>query len=403
MVHFPPESVVHFPQNIQFQFYLPSLEEMRGSQEGLDMIQVIDDDNFSTALTTGCPGSGKTTVAVYRLARLINQKANVRFVTYQNMLVLAIKNLIKGQGFGDDRVTTFNKWYYRQTGIFFDTNNPPTSQEIVVQFENINNNDLEEILIDEGQDLPHCVFEAIPKYARRCFVGADNGQKVHKYGTRQELIEESFQKNFPAYKRFVLHRNFRNTYETYRFARQFMPTANLVAWDTTILDELERKNRRGLKPTVITYNDKKARDEHLETTLNNAGGNVAILCPLAVPHPLGEASVDQVYKLITEMGIQATKYKNGDPIPQNIERYVVTTFISSKGMEFDTVIIPRINFRKNISEEWYVACTRAKSEIFIYRDIMNPQIDPMANFDPDTYNLVALEKNKDLSANTSAF
>jgi superfamily I DNA/RNA helicase len=66
---------------------------MRATPEGLEMLRMIDDDNFRSALISGCPGAGKTTVSIYRLVRLANQQRNVHLVTFQNMLVLAIRSV----------------------------------------------------------------------------------------------------------------------------------------------------------------------------------------------------------------------------------------------------------------------------------------------------------------------
>jgi len=95
--------------------------------------------------------------------------------------------------------------------------------------------------------------------------------------------------------------------------------------------------------------------------------------------------------MVTKMGISATKYHHEEEISDDLERYVVTTFISSKGLEFDVVIIPRINFFKDIPQEWYVASTRAKKELFVFRDLNDPQKDPISGFDPDTYNALDAE------------
>jgi len=378
-----------------FEFHLPSLEDMRATPDGIEMLRMIDDDNFRSALITGCPGSGKTTVSIYRLVRLNNQQANVHLVTYQNMLVLAIRNLANVQQVPARRVSTFHKWYCPLTNSDFKTDAPPTAEQMIQAIENtrLAQNPPTELLIDEGQDLPLCVYQALPRYFTRCFVGADNGQQVHpRHGARMEQIEHSLQTSFAPYRRFALGRNFRNTYETYKFARQFIPRTNRVAWDEAILERLLRANRRGPKPTVISYRDVQRRNEHLRTTLENAEGNVAILSPLG-PTPanhVGE-TVDDLHQLVAGMGIQASKYHNQATVPPNLERHVVTTFKSAKGMEFNVVVIPRINFFKQIPEEWYVACTRARGQLFVYRDIGNPECDPIANFAPDTYDAETLD------------
>lgn len=374
---------------MSFEFHLPSLEEMRATNDGLEMLRMIDDDDFKSGLITGCPGSGKTTVSIYRLVRLNSQKKKVYLVTYQNMLVLAIKNLCNAAKVSVERVSTFHKWYFVKTRTNFDTDVPPSAEVMKQNLDatSLPQASIDELIIDEGQDLPLCVYQTLPHYFKRCFVGADNAQQVHPmHGACMEQIEETLQKNFGVYRRFALSRIFRNTYETYRFARQFIPKTNLVAWDPAILDRLERANRHGPKPMVVTYSDPIARNEHLRMVLNNAGGNVAILCPLG---PCNEKnpgiSVDEVYETVMELGITASKYHSKTSVPEKLERYVVTTYKSAKGMEFSTVVIPSINFFKRIPEEWYVACTRARGNLVIYCDIANPQHDPIRLFDRDTY------------------
>lgn len=380
-----------------FEFHLPSLEQMRATPEGLEMVRMMDDDNFHSALISGGPGTGKTTISVHRLVRLNTQQANVRLVTYQKLLVLAIRGLANQLAVPSHRVSTFHKWYCPLANANFDTDDPPTVDQMIEYLERspLAHQGLDEILIDEGQDLPLCVYQTIPRYAKRCFVGADNAQQVHpNHGAKREQIEQSLRENFAPYRGFALGRNFRNTYEIYRFARQFIPRTNLVAWDEAILERLLRANRRYYKPTVISYRDPNHRNEHLRITLENADGNVAVLCPLGPQprnHNYSGESVDEVYQIITQMGIRASKYRSGDTIPDKLERYVVTTFKSAKGLEFDVVVIPRINHSRKILEEWYVACTRALWRLVIYRDIGTPHYDPIAQFAPDTYDAESLD------------
>ena len=68
----------------------------------------------------------------------------------------------------------------------------------------------------------------------------------------------------------------------------------------------------------------------------------------------------------------------------NIENIHVTTYKSSKGLEFDTVIIPDfdsykwyINNTDNTSEnDYYVALTRAKTNLFLITKKSLRGIDP---------------------------
>ena len=63
-------------------------------------------------------------------------------------------------------------------------------------------------------------------------------------------------------------------------------------------------------------------------------------------------------------------FPNGCPPLKNVH---ITTFKSSKGLEFDTVIIPDFNkiisIVGNYNVEWqdvYVGCTRARSNLFLF-------------------------------------
>lgn len=386
-------------------FHLPTLEEMRRPENGgLEMIRIIDNDDFRSSLVTGCPGSGKTTVSVYRLIRLNRQEAGVRFVTYQNMLALTIRQAVNQQHQAaqvhlaeQPLVSTFHKWYCPLTDSSFDTDAPPTAEQMedLLARSPLARNDQTELIIDEGQDLPLCVYRTLPRYFRRSFIGADDGQQVHpRHGARIRDIEPILQQQHQPYRRHTLGRNFRNTFETYAFARYFMPRTNLVAWDQNILDQLDHAGKHGPKPTVITYTDRANRDQHLETTLRNAEGNVAILCPIGAQgrsRNSGE-SVEEMFAFVSRLGLPRSFYYNeGNRIPNTVENYHVSTFKSAKGMEFDVVVIPRINFFRRIPEEWYVACTRAKSQLFVYRDLRNPQRDPIADIDANTYDAVSLD------------
>jgi hypothetical protein len=146
---------------------------------------------------------------------------------------------------------------------------------------------------------------------------------------------------------------------------------------------------------IMPYTDTASRDEHMRKILRNAVGIVGILCPIG---PSGKErysgeSASAMHELITTWGISATIYHADLPVPTSFNRYIVTTFMSAKGLEFDTVVIPRMNFFRNplkdpetrIREEMYVACTRAKSRLYIYRDQKYPQYDPIKYFDQSTY------------------
>jgi superfamily I DNA/RNA helicase len=398
--------------DIEAEFHLPGVEALRREE----MWGMVHDDNFHTALVTGCAGSGKTTVSVYRLVRLNNQGHKVRLLTYQNMLVVFIKNLVVNNSEEAvdidrqvplDRISTFHDWFYNQRKMRFDIDNPPSRDEIRKAFQQkgFMPNMTAELLIDEGQDLPLWIYDVLPEYYSRVVVGADEAQQVKPNMPRDHVEQIRCLMNGATcqpHRPYPLGQNFRNTYETYRFARQFLPRAEYEeVWNPNIVNRLLAKNHHGRKPMVIPYSDTATRDTHMQKVLRNAvGSTVGILCPIGPGQERysGEA-VGGMHKLITSWGFPATAYHSDLPVPPTLKRFIVTTFISAKGLEFDIVVVPRMNFFRRpgpqattkIREEMYVACTRARSRLYIYRDQRNPQYDPIADFDPDTYETLTTE------------
>lgn len=394
--------------NVVAEFHLPGVEALRREE----MWGMVHDDNFHTALVTGCAGSGKTTVSVYRLIRLNNQGVKVRLLTLQNMLVAFIKNLVVNNTANTvdiekkvsvGRISTFHDWFYNQRGMSFDIDSPPSKEVIHEAFRQngLAQGMSAELLIDEGQDLPLWIYEALPKYYSRFLVGADEAQQVKPNMPRNHVdsIRSIFKENaYQPSRHYPLGQNFRNTYETYCFARQFLPQGEYQeVWDENIVNRILKKDRHGRKPMIIPYTDSASRNEHMRKILRNATGIVGVLCPIgpsSKEYYSGE-SAGAMHDLITSWGISATLYYAGlnVPEPESLKRYIVTTFISAKGLEFDTVVIPRMNFYRDpstethtrIREEMYVACTRAKSRLYIYRDQINPQYDPIKDFDQSTY------------------
>lgn len=389
----------------EIKFRLPSLESLRASPEGNAMIRMSEDDDFRSFLTIGCPGSGKTTLSILRLARLTNLGFDVLFITYQKLLVLAIRNAVRDSAANPKQITNFHRWYYDLTRDFIDKSELNAARIITnLDRAKLQKSGKEEILIDEGQDLQPAIYEALPRYFKRCFVSADNGQRVHEKGALSEEIGQNLESGFPPYRNSVLSRNFRNTYEIYRFSRQFAPRTNLVAWDENILASLKRTGRRGPKPTVVGYRDTESRKKHLRTVLDNAQGeNVAVLCEYGPASDRSKKadnkSVDEIHELVTNIGFSATKYHSESKEPESLEQIIITTYKSAKGMEFDTVVIPHINCSSpdRLREQWYVACTRSVTRLIIYHNLAAPFYDPIAKLpcDPETYESVLLDESAD--------
>lgn len=359
-----------------YTFHVPTLEVMREPRNGgRQMINMIERDDFDSALLTGVAGSGKTTVSLQRYLRLKRQNRSVLFITFQRLLAQAANNAVD-----NNDITTFHRWQYDWTGQLFCSDTFAQNINVALQDNPYSETQL---IIDEGQDLETVVYRVLPRYFRRCFVGADNGQQIHTNGASATQIASIFRTrtDYPVFIERELGQNFRNTYEIYRFARQFLPRTNLNAWNENILERLQRDNRRGERPEVRLYPDDNARNADIRRMVGNAlqrGDSVAVLAQ-------SPNQVDALYATINGVHMATKIHNDIRPLPP-LEGCIITTFKSAKGLEFDQVIIVHIDVDSlndgTNRQQCYVACTRAKSRLTVC--MLNNQNLP-GNISADTY------------------
>lgn len=362
-----------------FRFSLPSRENLTRTQK-----LAIDDDN--PIFTTGIPGSGKTVVAVYRIARLKN---NSRLFTYTRMLTVAINGTVNVHlREASNKISSIYQWFASNCHVRLgDIIHSEESVFEVLKSQEISFN---EIIFDEAQDLPISLYSALNKVCNNISIGADNAQQIFRGGSDEEELSNIFIKNKPH----ELDENFRNTFEIFNFSKNFV-VENERAQNSNMLNQLKLK-RRGDKPTIFLYKMQSDIVSTLHQILNdNKGSNTGILL-------VHTQDVDTYYNLITHKTLfDCSYYYNGMPIVQrdnverNLKNILVTTFKSAKGMEFDTVIIPELQLiDEEIKIQFFVGCTRAKSNLFLFCKDSLPKIIDSPSF-KDSYTIQVIEKSKE--------
>lgn len=323
-----------------YYFNLPRIEDLTPDQQ-----RAVDETN-PLALSGG-PGTGKSVVSLRRHIR--NHSTGLRkslLLTYTKTLEHYFKSSASSQNANaGDSISRFDK----------------NSREFV---------GYQEIIIDEGQDINKSRFELFFKYSSNISFGADERQSV--YISKEELNELSnwfkadqrFQSNVPI----TLSRNFRNSKEILLFTRSVFP--NYMISQNIIDGALIT----GLKP-ILKLNlgwDIKGHVAVIIDIINdfhNDTHNIAILVPKA-------EMVDNYYQQIKEQlntSVEVTKYQNEHENFQGLSGIHITTFKSSKGTEFDTVIMPEfdrytwfVQHGHTIKEnDYYVGFTRTKTNLFL--------------------------------------
>jgi superfamily I DNA/RNA helicase len=227
---------------------------------------------------------------------------------------------------------------------------------------NVKNYD--EIIVDEAQDVEGSRYTTIKNYSGVVSYGADDQQIVfqNRATTQQQLATI-----FPNNRSYVLDENFRNSYEIMHFVRALFP--NKIIPQST-LNKLIQEGRRGNKPILLVSNNNAAKHTKAIIDIINQfksdTHNIALLVTLP-------RHVDTYYNIINQAGIKCSRYATGDGEIETIENIHITTFKSSKGTEFDTVIIPDFgNMLINIAQlnvidenDYYVGITRAKRNLYL--------------------------------------
>jgi superfamily I DNA/RNA helicase len=323
-----------------YYFNLPVITDLTTDQ------QRAVDETRPLALTGG-PGTGKSVVSLWRHIR--NHATGVRnslLLTYTKTLEHYLKASASTQSENaGESISRFDK----NSGQFVG---------------------YEEIIIDEGQDINKSRFEVYFNYANLISYGADERQSV--YISKEELNElfnwfstdQRFQTNIPI----TLNRNFRNSKEILLFTRSVFP--NYMIPQNTI----NGATSTNLKP-ILKLNVGWGLEEQVNAIVDIINDfqsdthNIAILVPTV-------AMVNNYFQQIRnslDNSIAVSKYQNELDNFEGLSGVHVTTFKSSKGTEFDTVIIPEFDrfswFLQNghtVKEnDYYVAFTRTKTNLFL--------------------------------------
>lgn len=225
------------------------------------------------------------------------------------------------------------------------------------------------VYIDEAQDLNQVELQLLRKIARKGFyVCADDGQKI--YRTNYTWTEVGA--NFKGGRAKKLSKSFRSTYEIFKFASELQKNDTSLKGDNYVQPEFD-ETMWGMKPTVIDCNNSILRDAELVKRVRdylreNPEGKIGVLC-------IDRNLSVQMQSVLERAGVETFLQNGNEKINFEIN-VLITTVHSSKGLEFDYVIIPEFNEDKSISigqkdeddwnnkrKLWYVAFSRARNRL----------------------------------------
>lgn len=316
-------------------FKLPAITELTiGQQAALNEPNAI--------AISGGPGTGKSVVSLWRHIRNYGTGSKKSLLlTYTKTLETYLAASARSENANAGNAVNRTYWW--------------TTHHV---------KNYDEIIVDEAQDVEGARYSTIKNYSSVVSYGADDQQIVFQ---NRATTQKQLAAIFPNNRSYVLDENFRNSYEIMLFVKALFPQ-KLVP--QTTLNNLLQENRRGIKPILLVSNNNNAKQTKAIIDIINqfksATHNIAILVAL-------QDDVDIYSNLIRNAGIQYSSFKSDDGSLGEINNVHITTFKSSKGTEFDTVIIPDFqNMVNNIANlrvidenDYYVAITRAKRNLYL--------------------------------------
>lgn len=310
-----------------FYFRLPVITDLTVEQ------QAVLNEPRPIAVSGG-PGTGKSVVSLWRHIRNHATNRKSLLLTYTKSLEAYLKSSASSEN--------------RSAGVSVARTYDWTTNN----YSKIYN----EIIIDEAQDVEFETYEFIKTLTSSVSYSADDNQMLYpSKGAKEQDLKSLFTSNSS----YELFENFRNTVEIVKFVKSMFP-----------LRLISNGKDSGQAPLVI------CTDANQETqckvildlieNFNSSTHNIAILVPL-------QSHVNFWYSELKKRGVACSKFVSSDGDFGTIENIHITTFKSSKGLEFDTVILPEFNrYQENISNlnvvnenDYYVVFTRTRRNLFL--------------------------------------
>ncbi|MBN1969257.1 MAG: ATP-binding domain-containing protein [Candidatus Delongbacteria bacterium] len=332
----------------EYQFSLPSLLLLSDTQNA-----AINDEN-AIALSGG-PGTGKSVVSLYRhiTNHTKENKTESQLLTYTTSLALYLRACCKSQSvIASENVDSSKYWKFHKAAM------------------------KDEIIHDEAQDLPIGFNEWLKNFSTQISYGADDQQLITAQAKNEDGTynfdkcspEKELLRIFPNNSLHRLDTNYRNSRKILHFAKQIFTNASIPK---ELIESCKDDEESSFPRLLISNGSPEKQNKAIIDIIGQFHSDEALNIGVLVPF---KRNVDDFYTLIKSTYSDCTfYYENQEKFPkgcQGINNLHVTTFKSSKGLEFDVVILPNFhcyNATFNVVDwrDFYVGVTRTKRNLFL--------------------------------------
>ncbi len=322
---------------------------------------------------SGFPGSGKSVCLLYAVKTIRNKKpdANILFVEFTHSLIKMIEAALKELGLSNVSVVTYEDFKWNYMGLY------------------------DFIICDEVQDISQGLIELMKKRAKRVIVGGDPNQSIYtSLPNNEPTIGPDKLKELltpTTIELTILHRLNKNII---RAINRFMPDMRMLAEKSSML----KMHKPIYLWHCINQQDEVKRIMDDAKTALNFGESVAILLQahdkienfvslylqaagisafdFSQNRQYGKPNYGLLNKHLAGHGVKMQCITNGfGSLSTDSDKIILSTYHSSKGLDFDKVFIPFCNQSyeaENASRLFMVAMSRSRKDLTLsYTTNMN--------------------------------
>lgn len=336
-------------------FSVPNYEDLV-----LEQLEIVHLPTNRDWVIQGGPGTGKTVMAIFRAQQVSKYKKTIILV-YNRPLKLFLEKAVQGT---KCEVKTYHEWLADVYYDCFGTKSfPHVSQyepdypQIEQELQNIGVR-FDHTIIDEAQDCPIELVRTVKRLSKNitCFV--DPNQEILKNKTNSTQLIKTICVEAP----YLLTRNFRNT-------KQVRDASAVFCQEGTPA----RAFIPGRKPTMIKCADYDDQTDFIcQFCINNRESTIGIIVdPGYNGYKLWKTYEELSERLSSVMPVQMYKTLVSTDFDFSKTGVQIFSYGTMKGLEFDHVIIPRIDCvyrsddnKKNFNQ-LYVATSRPRQDLKI--------------------------------------
>lgn len=345
-------------------FTLPEWRELSRDEQ----IPIINLPTDRTYFVRGGPGTGKSILAIHRVARLrdLEPDTAVRLLVYNKALQLHLSDALAAAGLENTTAQTCHSWIWHMTRF-----KPPANVwnydwkrvREIIEGKAAGKKTIGHLIIDEAQDVPSPLLEILCSISQNATIFVDDKQAIstsaREYGLCQLAEIRSIFDQGPN-RTFDLSRNFRNSQKILDAAHALRPPQSFEIPDNAIRQDGPRPI---LRPASIDQLVERIETYHA----NNPADRIAV----AVPRGRDR----EVFRKLSQSEVPAQFYSNKNAndgtYSASAQGATVLAHDVMKGLEFDAVFMPFLDHPNLHSEATpdeietnqnlvYVVSTRAR-------------------------------------------